>query len=626
MASATRDAALSYRQRGWSVIPISPVSKKPPKDFKWTEFQDRLAEPREIEAWWRKWPNAGVGIVTGKISDLVVLDVDPKHGADPNHIYQTYPTPIVSLTGRGGGHFFYQYPAHEEYVPNVVGKQDGKPTGYDIRADGGYVVAPPSLHPSGKRYEWISNSAMPVIMPSKLWGMVTSAIKPAPNGKATSKEPWLADALKGVGEGARDDTCARLAGYYLSKGMPEDVVIEQLKMWNERNDQSGTPFTDRDIEKTVKSVARTRERHPERSQPGRMQAADLSDDPDDLLRLMSLHHYMSRYGALDVRWAVEGWLPDETIAMLVSPPGTYKTWLLIDLAVSIATGTPFLGSAAIRRTGSVLIFQQEDFHGQIAQRIGAVMHGRFVMGPEETLAKDAFSITLPPSPPIYLHDNRELRFDDEEVMDVLEARVAELRPALVIVDPLYTAAPMDDYMAKAVPHMMRLKRMRDLYRTSFILAHHTGKRSKESGREDLWGSQFLNAFLETGWQVRPQAEGQALIKRHFKVSKDFPESILAFDIETGQYPGHYRTTMSAVGDVPGIEQVGIRNDIRILDCLTKYGPLNGSELAKRLRMSRSGISRKVQKMIAGGAIRLGMDNRYRGPEHFDVPDLPNGKK
>lgn len=325
---------------------------------------------------------------------------------------------------------------------------------------------------------------------------------------------------------------------------------------------------------------------------------------------------MSRYGASDIKWAVEGWLPDETIAMMVSPPGTFKTWTLVDLAVSIATKTPFLGAAPIHRAGSVLFFQQEDFHGQIAQRIATIMAGRFPMGWDGNLSKKDFGITLPPCPPIYLHDNRELRFDNPDVMDVLEERVAELQPVLVIVDPLYTAAPLDEYMASAIHHMMRLKRLRDLYQTSFMIAHHTGKRSKETSREDAWGSQFLNAFLETGWQVRPQAEGSALIRRHFKVSKDMPEAILHFDIETNEYPSRYRTTLTAVAD-----QITVEGDVAILDALEQHGPMRNKQLARLLHFSTGTITRKCKTLLASGALRLGLDNRYRDPLHFDVPEL-----
>ncbi len=595
------NAAMFYRRRNWSVIPVSPITKS--ALVKWHEYSERLPTTEEIEGWWRKFPNAGVGVITGKISNLIVLDVDTKKGADANHVYRTYPTDLVVRTGSGGGHFYYQYPKDSQHIPNVVGKKDGKPTGYDLRADGGYVVAPPSLHPSGRRYEWITTGRRPSeATPTLLQFILPKEL----NGDTASTEPWLADALQGVGEGARDDTCARLAGYFLSKGLPEDVVLQQLRNWNDKNTP---PMEEKDLLKTLKSVQRTRARRPIGAGVT-PQGRDLEDDPQDLLRLMSLHQYMASYGATEVSWTVRDWLPDETIAMMVSPPGTYKTWTLIDLAVSIATGTKFLGLADVDRRGPVLVYQQEDFHGQMAQRIAAIMQSRFHMGWDGDVSPEHFGVTLPPSPPIYLHDNRELRFDDDDVMDVLEARIKELRPVVVIVDPLYTAAPMDDYMAKAVPHMMRLKRLRDMYHTSFILAHHTSKRAEKSQREDLWGSQFLNAFLETGWQVRPKSEAQAVIRRHFKVSKDVPENVLTFDIDTTGYPYRYRTSLAVPTDDDSYDNL-------ILMALEEHGPMAAPDLAKVMGVSKSTVYRQIRDLTAMNRVRLGADNVYRLPGHRD---------
>ena len=118
---------------------------------------------------------------------------------------------------------------------------------------------------------------------------------------------------------------------------------------------------------------------------------------------------------------------------------------------------------------------------------------------------------MPPIPPIYFHDNRELRFDSKDIMEMLEARIDEIKPVAVIVDPLYTMAPMDDYMAKAVPHMMSLKKSATVTTAHSSRAPHREANARPTAdREDLWGVTFLNAFLETGWQVRPQGQGSRI--------------------------------------------------------------------------------------------------------------------
>jgi hypothetical protein len=80
---------------------------------------------------------------------------------------------------------------------------------------------------------------------------------------------------------------------------------------------------------------------------------------------------------------------------------------------------------------------------------------------------------------------------------------------------------MKDFMAEGAQDMLCLKSLRDKYKTSFLIAHHTVKRSgSDTHRENLWGSQFLNAFLEAGWQLRKSDDDETsvILRRHFKNS------------------------------------------------------------------------------------------------------------
>lgn len=146
--------ALSYLSHGWSVIPIRPRTKRPL--IAWEPFQHRLPRAEEVQQWWRLWPNAGVGIVTGAISNLVVLDVDVEHGGDKalaelERRNGPLPPTVEAITGSGGRHLYFSYPGRP------MSSRVGWAPGIDLRADGGLVVAPPSIHPSGRRYEWESS-------------------------------------------------------------------------------------------------------------------------------------------------------------------------------------------------------------------------------------------------------------------------------------------------------------------------------------------------------------------------------------------------------------------------------------------------------------------------------------
>jgi len=176
------DAALSYAARGWQVFPAHSIhdghcscghhlmTEAQQKTHKCSPgkhprtpkgLHDATTNEKKIRFWWRQWPHANIGIVTGAISGLVVLDPDggDKVGlASLQKLRETLgrdPDTLTAATGGGGYHLYFQYPANVK-VSNGAGDNLTK-AGYpdiDVRGDGGYVIAPPSNHASGSRYRW----------------------------------------------------------------------------------------------------------------------------------------------------------------------------------------------------------------------------------------------------------------------------------------------------------------------------------------------------------------------------------------------------------------------------------------------------------------------------------------
>ena len=140
-------SALAYRQRNLSVIPVRP-DKKP--FIKWEEYQKRIAEPDEIRGWFKKWPDANVGIVTGKISgNLGVIDIDDESGrqAVEELLPESYLTPMAE-TPSEGEHIYTVMPE------GITLSNNAKVIpGTDFRGEGGFVVAPPSKGEKGS-YCW----------------------------------------------------------------------------------------------------------------------------------------------------------------------------------------------------------------------------------------------------------------------------------------------------------------------------------------------------------------------------------------------------------------------------------------------------------------------------------------
>ncbi len=118
-------------------------------------FHDGTVDPGRIEAWWRCSPTANLGLVTGDRSGFDVLDVDPRHGGDATLAaleaeHGPLPPTLEVATGSGGRHLYF---LHHEGLACAQGRPG---RGLDVKADGGYVAAPPSVHPSGERYRWLS--------------------------------------------------------------------------------------------------------------------------------------------------------------------------------------------------------------------------------------------------------------------------------------------------------------------------------------------------------------------------------------------------------------------------------------------------------------------------------------
>jgi len=263
------DSAVAYARRGWPVLPLHTVTggrcscgrgdcASPGKHPLTAHgLKSAVADEPIIREWWARWPDANVGIATGPASGLLVLDVDPRHGGDETLAelearYGKLPDTVEALTGGGGRHLLFQHPGGS--VGNSAGKLG---FGLDIRADGGYIVAPPSRHVTGRPYEWdVSSHPDDVpIAPAPAW--LLELLRPACSHGTDSTEArdWL-KLLQGARDGQRHAVAAQIAGHYLGIGWrPEEVEGRLLGFAA----QCTPPYTKReeiaDIKRIVKDLA-----------------------------------------------------------------------------------------------------------------------------------------------------------------------------------------------------------------------------------------------------------------------------------------------------------------------------------------------------------------------------------
>ena len=224
--------AIEYTTRGWRVHPVkkdkTPILKA---------WQDRATTDEEkAQAMWNDHPTAGIGIACGRESNLVVIDIDPRHNGNEGLAtlvsrYGPLPQTVTVKTGGGGTQLYFAHPGTGK-IRNKA-KLD-KVDGVDVRGDGGYVVAPPSLHPSGNQYEWAGDTENVADLPEAWAKLLTAeepiAAEPVPNGQRGKLRTLTMQFIaEGCGEGERNDRLYRAATELAGAGY--SIEEARTKLW-----------------------------------------------------------------------------------------------------------------------------------------------------------------------------------------------------------------------------------------------------------------------------------------------------------------------------------------------------------------------------------------------------------
>lgn len=224
------DQALRLLSMGMSVIPLKARDKRPALNS-WKPYQERRATVDEVRSWFDGGVDLNIGIVTGAVSQIVAVDGDSLDAV--NWLHVTHPSPMRTRTGKGK-HFFFRH-------PGVVIKNNVKLGGMalDVRGDGGYVVAPGSIHPNGAMYEeegnWAPGATLPMFQPAWLGAKVTPLPR-APHVDGDKRVVAYLDSTPGAIEGQGGDAhtfrvaCKLVRGFDLS----DQQALEYLLAWNSK--------------------------------------------------------------------------------------------------------------------------------------------------------------------------------------------------------------------------------------------------------------------------------------------------------------------------------------------------------------------------------------------------------
>jgi Bifunctional DNA primase/polymerase, N-terminal/Primase C terminal 1 (PriCT-1) len=235
--------ALALAGRGMHVFPCRVRDKRPATENGFLDATTSLAIIRE---WWSLIPDANIGLATGAVSGVFVLDIDSPEAETKLHEIEAefglLPQTVESITGKGR-HLFFRYPG-----VTVRCTQGVIAPGIDTRGDGGYVLAPPSVHPSGRNYCWSVDSGAE-FADAPDW-LIEKVGAPAAQPSA-SPEQWR-ELATGVSEGARNQTLTRFAGYFLRRNVDPLMLLELLQGWN--IGRCSPPLPEEDVRKIVDSI------------------------------------------------------------------------------------------------------------------------------------------------------------------------------------------------------------------------------------------------------------------------------------------------------------------------------------------------------------------------------------
>lgn len=292
------EQALIYRSKGFSVIPIAGTryakgkseeekidsSKKPL--VSWSKYQKELPTEEEITSWWTTYPEANIGIITGSISGIAVIDMDTPEAVEYGK--KNFPKTPTVKTGKGA-HAYFQY---REGVRNQQNKKELP--GIDIRGEGGYVVAPPSVHYSGNKYTWAEGLGLDVVPMAEFPDLIMQSLgisTPYSNVLQFEKldetdKTDETDMLSkkdyfwgGVSEGGRNNAMAQFAGDLFQKGMSFEEVLHLCGL---QNQSYKPPMDDKEVFNVVKSIQKTDQRKKQENIHSILDETDKTDEMDML--------------------------------------------------------------------------------------------------------------------------------------------------------------------------------------------------------------------------------------------------------------------------------------------------------------------------------------------------------
>lgn len=449
-----------YLDLGFSIIPIGEISIKPDGGksivypISWKKYQTERATPATVSSW--HWDN--LGIITGKLSGIVVIDTDFYKSTFDNELFKSFNIPVtpVQQTARGGHQYFFKHPGFEVKDAVDIGHVG---SGIDVRGDGGMVIVPPTKTTYGE-YTWLVDPFETPLadLPPKLLDFLK---KNTPTG-ITKTVPQLVNLVEGQG---RDSAMASLVGKFTRVLDPKKWIVEIPSLMAAVNNTYKPPLTQADLTRIYDSITKKE-----------LWRGQGNLDPKQFIPSFSFFELMTKeYPA--PQFVLDPYFETNAVNMVSAPPNTWKSWLFFALAGSIASGDELFNHFKTEQH-SVMIVNEEDSPRSIQDRFKLL----------DITNKDL---------PIYFHVAQGLKIDKAFVDNIVK-EMKDNKIDVLLLDSLrsmHSAVENDSTeMQIVLDHLKEISRQN----ITVIFTHHHRKRhplDKQQSADASRGSSAINAAI-----------------------------------------------------------------------------------------------------------------------------------
>jgi len=570
--------AQQYRQEiGWNVIPIQQGTKNP--KGKWKPFQDRLMTREEFQSQFS--PTDGVAAICGQTSgNLAVLDFDH---ADAYQRWRAQNEELASrlpiATTSRGFHVFLRTPAPERKrmlsVPGFAGHAG------ELIGEGGYIVLPPTRHPSGASREWLQppTADIPVVPIAELGVTFMSSQSPtqSPVQSPAVAPPFGGAPVGAVTQGGRHQTLLKYAASLRARGLQSHEIGQLVHAENLTFCQP--PLDAQEVDSIIQWAGNQlvgMHHHPLYTRSGMtsggkavsptvIDSVSLRDDEDIPLDELfkPLPTYLAELPADSYEWIIEGFMARGSLTIVGGNSKAGKTVLATNVAMAVATGTPFLGMPTT--TNAVLWLAYEESE---AER-GAVLK-------------------MYDSQPDNLYVTHEkLYLDSPEAMEKIRYWIRKTGAGLVIIDPLYGACQADS-LGDGRTARATLTPLKEICRTenvtAWVLHHLTKQHQSGMVRERMADSNQILATASSDFLVdcEEDSDGGRTLTLHGRGRGAFANQV-------------WKIRSTSETDFTLLSMGKAKESARdaILELIESEGECTAEQIAERLQMNSGTVKNRL---------------------------------